>query len=193
MASSKAPAWENQLPSTPAYFPVYIARFTVGLKDPDIPGPRFHHTIWVETDPKDKNGVKFHVIGDITSKGGMTYKSEECHDPMAESECHSKEFLGYTAAKDFRESWDRLLRGLPTPPKQKEFNVKTLKTELVKSWEPLTFYTPGEERHVPWKCTEWTNNYALPALHEARLIVPFEDDNCDDVEQPGHGHQSSSV
>lgn len=159
----------------PDYFAVYIARFTLSLKDPDIPGPRFHHTIWVETDPKDKDGVKFHVIGDITSKGGMTYKSEECHDPMSELECHSKEFLGYTVAKDFRRNWDRVLRGLPTPPKQKEFNIKTLKTELVKFWDPPTFYAPEEERHVPWKCTEWTNKYAIPALYESGLIVQAED------------------
>lgn len=45
---------------------------------------------------------------------------------------------------------------------------------MVKAWEPLTFYMPGEVRHVPWKCTEWTNRYASPALEEAGLIVKEE-------------------
>ncbi|EJT76856.1 hypothetical protein GGTG_06770 [Gaeumannomyces tritici R3-111a-1] len=135
---------------------VYLVKSRVGLPDPDMPGPRYHHVIFVETNVQDRSGVKFHVVGDITSSGGMTYESR-------------------AAAAPERARWDALLRGLPTPPRQKAFNAATGRAELVKAWVPgVVFYEPGEARHVPWKCTEWTNEHALPALWAAGFIVGGE-------------------
>ncbi|KAL8343181.1 hypothetical protein RB601_004495 [Gaeumannomyces tritici] len=170
-------------------YAVYLAKSKVGLKDPDIPGPRHHHVIFVETNVQDRSGVKFHVVGDITSSGGMTYESRPAPAPEAEygEALCGKEPLGHTPAAAAaaaagsggggfeRARWDALLRGLPTPPRQKAFNVATRRTELVKAWEPrVVFYEPGEARHVPWKCTEWTNEHALPALWAAGFIVGGE-------------------
>ncbi len=118
-----------------------------------------------------RSGIKFHVVGDITSNAGMTYESRKSHGPEESQSFHSKELLGYTPADGFQSRWDALLGSLSTPPKQKAFNPATNRTELVKSWEPLAFYASGEERHLPWKCTEWTNNHAVPALWEAGLII----------------------
>ncbi|KAL8377724.1 hypothetical protein RB595_008423 [Gaeumannomyces hyphopodioides] len=162
---------------------VYLAKSRVGLQDPDIPGPRYHHVVFVETNQRDHSGIKFHVVGDITSSAGMTYESRPSSGPedeYGESFC-GKELLGHTpvgaADTGFEQGrWDALLRGLPTPPRQKAFNVATRRTELVKSWEPqVQFYAPGEARHVPWKCTEWTNDHALPALRAAGFIVEAAD------------------
>jgi hypothetical protein len=94
----------------------------------------------------------------------MTYESRAFHDPEQSASFYSKELLGYTAANGFRSQWDALLGRLPTPPKQKAFNFATNRTELVKLWEPLTFYAPGEDRHLPWKCTEWTNKLRYTSL-----------------------------
>ncbi|TLD11537.1 hypothetical protein PspLS_11480 [Pyricularia sp. CBS 133598] len=157
--------------SSPKYYAIFLAKFSISLNDPDIPGTRYHHVIFVETDPIQGSGIKFHVIGDITRHQGMTYESRGYHNPSNSTTCVAKEPLGYTAADGFQRRWDRLLSALPTPPKQKAYNIATHKTELVKCWDPLQFYEPGEERHVPWKCTEWTNEYAIPALWEAKEIV----------------------
>ncbi|KAH8173154.1 hypothetical protein LIA77_07409 [Sarocladium implicatum] len=156
------------------YHAVYLIKTQVGLRDPDIPGPRFHHIIFVETNPHNRSGIVFNVVGDITSNAGMTYESRHDNDPQQSEMFHSKDLLGYTVADGFRDSWDALLGSLPTPPKQKEYNLTTNKTELVKEWEPLTFYAPGEAQHIPWKCTEWTNDHAIPALRRAGLILEVE-------------------
>ncbi|KAI0484871.1 hypothetical protein GGR56DRAFT_615927 [Xylariaceae sp. FL0804] len=161
--------------SSSQYYAVYLAKFNLAMSDPDIPGPRHHHIIFVETDLRERSGIKFHVVGDITRNAGMTYESRAYHDPVQSASFHSKELLGFTAADiGFQSQWDALLGGLPTPPKQKAYNMATNRTELVKLWEPLTFYAPGEYRRPPWKCTEWTNDYAIPALREAGLLVEDE-------------------
>ena len=152
------------------YYRVYLAKFKISLRDPDLPWPRFHHVLFVETNPSDESGIKFHVVGDITRSIGMTYESKEYHNPQNSDNIQSKELLGYTHADGCQSRFDALLGSLPTPPQQKAYNPTTNTTELVKSWEPLTFYAPGEPRHLPWKCTEWTNEYAMPALWEAGYI-----------------------
>lgn len=101
----------------------------------------------------------------------MTYESRRFHDPSTSDSIHSKELLGYILADGCQNRLDALLGVLPTPPQQKAYNIATNKTELVKSWDPVTFYAPGEERHVPWKCTEWTTNYAIPALVNSGYIL----------------------
>lgn len=66
--------------------------------------------------------------------------------------------------------WEQVLLATPTPPKQKAFNIATMTTEPFKTLNPLTFYNPGEPRRPLMKCTEWTEQYAIPALLKAGLI-----------------------
>ncbi|KAL8343180.1 hypothetical protein RB601_004496 [Gaeumannomyces tritici] len=134
--------------STPQYFPVYLVKFNVAMQDPDIPGPRYHHVVFVET-RTDGSGIKFHVVGDITRRAGMTYESKMFRNPESSLAFRSKELLGYTPAENVQSRWDAVLGALPTPPKQKEYNTATNRTEVVKSWDPITFYSPGEQRHQP--------------------------------------------
>ncbi|ELQ42916.1 hypothetical protein OOU_Y34scaffold00183g3 [Pyricularia oryzae Y34] len=153
------------------YLDVFLLKFSLAMADPDLPQPRYHHVVFVQTNADDGSGVKFHVVGDITSLGGMTYESTEFGNPLDDPAFHGSDLLGFTIGDGFRRRWDEVLGGLPTPPKQKEYNVATGRTELVKTWNPLAFYAPGEERQPPWKCTEWTMDHAIPALWKNGLIV----------------------
>ncbi|KAI1421886.1 hypothetical protein F5Y12DRAFT_664998 [Xylaria sp. FL1777] len=153
--------------SKPGYYGVYMLKFTILFEDPDMPQPRYHHVIFVETEA-DGSGIKFEVTGDITS--GMTYESKPYHNPRHSNTQYTSHFLGYTPCGTVPDQWDALLSQLPPPAKQKAFNIKTMKTEPFKSAEPLTFYQPGEARRPLRKCTEWTEEQALPALYENRYI-----------------------
>ncbi|KAL9476111.1 hypothetical protein ACSS6W_005952 [Trichoderma asperelloides] len=151
------------------WFPVYKLKFTLAIQDPDMPSPRYHTVIFVQTNADGKGGgVKFHVTGDIVA--GMYYESKPYHNPDTSRTLFSKELIGYTKAANFLQQWDAVLGTLQAPPKQKAFNVKTMKTEPVKSWSPLTFYQPGEKRKPLVKCTEWTEGQAIPTLIQRGLI-----------------------
>ncbi|KAI0382929.1 hypothetical protein F5Y04DRAFT_35392 [Hypomontagnella monticulosa] len=153
--------------SSANYYRVWKLKAKLAIQDPDMSGERFHHSVFVETDD-DGSGIKFHVTGDITS--GMSYESKP-HNPQSPDTEETKELLGYTNARTVPNEWDALLNQQKPPPKQKAFNIETMKTEPVKSWEPLTFYSPGEQRRPLWKCTEWIEHQALPALYGAGFIV----------------------
>lgn len=128
--------------------------------------PRYHNIIWVETDA-GKTDVKHHVTGDIVA--GMTYQGVAYHHPSnSKTKPHAIECIGY-AEKSTKE-WKTFLNGVPAPPAQKALNVKTMKTEPFKTKNPLTFYQPEEARKPLWKCTEWTNIYAIPALKKAGYV-----------------------
>lgn len=151
-------------------YQVFKLRSHLVMQDPDMPSPRYHTSLFVETrDAGPSSGVKHHVTGDIVS--GMHYESKP-HDISEEAESlHSKELIGSTLAATYPESWDGVLRGIPAPPKQKAFNLRTMKTEPVKSWTPLTFYEPGEARPPLVKCTEWVEQHAIPVLVSQGLLI----------------------
>ncbi|KAJ6019005.1 hypothetical protein N7522_001072 [Penicillium canescens] len=152
------------------YYEVYLARYNLAIQDPDMPGPRFHTTIFVKT-AADKSGILHHVTGDITSANGMVYIPQPRHSPEYSQSFHSLEKLGVTPMSKHPADWDRVLRSVPAPPQQKAFNIKTMKTEPFKTQSPLTFYEPGEPRRPLVKCTEWTLERALPALRANGLII----------------------
>ncbi|KAF5710567.1 hypothetical protein FGLOB1_5398 [Fusarium globosum] len=135
-------------------YPVYKVKSHMALPDPHMPPGRFHHAIFVET-RKDGSGTLYHVTGDVTSANGMSYESRESPDPA--------QLEGY-----------HFLASLPTPPQQKASNprkqgrVEPFK-EKIGDYE-YVFYADGEERKPLWECTEWVEWYAIPALHEHRLL-----------------------
>jgi hypothetical protein len=158
---------------SPTWYPVHKVKYTLALGDPDMPPGRFHHAIFVE-DKKDGSGTIYHVTGDITSRHGMSYQSKKTKDPEESRTFHSRELLGYTRSDDHPARWDSVLSTLPTPPQQKASNpkkqgrVEPFKQKLG-DYEYI-FYSPGEERQPLWKCTEWVEWYAIPALWEQGLI-----------------------
>lgn len=152
------------------WYPVYKLKLTLAIQDPDMPSPRYHTVVFVQTNADGKGGgVKFHVIGDIVT--GMYYESTPYDNPDTEPTLFSKEHIGYTKATNFLQQWDAVLETLQPPPRQKAFNTKTMKTEPIKNWNPLTFYHPGEKRKPLIKCTEWTEEQAIPALKKNDLIT----------------------
>lgn len=149
---------------------VYLVRFKVAFADPDMPQPRYHTGIFVET-RSDGGGFQHHVIGDVTSAGGMTYDHKQRDRPEYDSVFHSKDILGTTESTNYPDAWNKLLCQLPPPLKQKHFNSATGRTEPFKSLSPLTFYEVGEPRRPLTKCTEWVLNQAVPSLKSAGLIA----------------------
>ena len=137
----------------------------MAMQDPDMPQPRYHHVIFIETQ-HDGPGYTHHVTGDITS--GMVYASRKDERPEDSETYIGKEFLGKLKASDYPHELDRVLQALPPPPKQKHFNVATMKTEQMKP--DGSFYSPGETRPPMVKCTEWTVDQAIPALYSAGII-----------------------
>ncbi|KAL6404326.1 hypothetical protein AUP68_13714 [Ilyonectria robusta] len=151
------------------FYRVLKLKLKLATQDPDMPGPRYHTIIFVETEVKGPgSGMKHHVTGDIVN--GMQYESIPYHISDQWEDLAFKEVIGYTKASTYPTEWDSLLSDLPPPPKQKAFNIKTMKTEPVKSWDPLTFYKPGEPRRPLVKCTEWVEQQAIPSLIGQGLV-----------------------
>ncbi|CAJ0542989.1 Ff.00g003540.m01.CDS01 [Fusarium sp. VM40] len=104
----------------------------------------------------------------------MSYESKKAQDPEESRTFYSKELLGYTYSEGQPAAWDSVLSVLPTPPQQKVGNpnnrgeVEPFK-EKVGEFQYI-FYSPGEEQRPLWKCTEWIEWYAIPALLEHNLI-----------------------
>jgi hypothetical protein len=158
---------------TPNWYPVYKVQYKIALPDPHMPPGRLHHAIFVQTN-KDGSGTLYHVIGDITSTRGMTYQSKKTRDPATSESFRSRKIIGYTCSDTHPGQWTSVLSSLPTPPQQKASNpsnggrVEPFKEKV--SDYTYVFYKPGEEREPLWKCTEWVEWYAIPALEEHGLV-----------------------
>lgn len=152
------------------WYAVYKLKFSLAIQDPDTTGIRYHTTLFVETSSTDGSGFIHHVTGDITSEQGMYYEKKSKGPPEQSQTFHEKQFMGYTTSTTYPQGWDNVLSRVPAPPKQKAFNIATMKTEPFKTLNPLTFYEPGESRAPLIKCTEWTEQRAIPALQSLGLI-----------------------
>ncbi|CZT52776.1 uncharacterized protein RSE6_14145 [Rhynchosporium secalis] len=129
---------------------VFKIRYTLAMSDPDMPGPRYHNVIFVETQ-KDGSGIVPHVTGDITS--GMVYATKQVR---SKDDDRRRRIL--SMPKSFS----------PPPPKQKHFNTRTMRTEQMKP--DGSFYESGEPRPPMIKCTEWTEEQAIPALYNSGIL-----------------------
>ncbi|KAF4446729.1 hypothetical protein F53441_9662 [Fusarium austroafricanum] len=153
--------------------PVYKVKSTLSLPDPHMPPGRLHHAIFVETN-ENGSGIIYEVTGDVTSIGGMTYESTNAPSPKESENFHSMDLLGYRNLDIPLEKWNSILSSLPAPPQQKVANTKKQgQVEPFKekiSDSEYIFYEPGDEKRPLWKCTEWIEQYAIPALWEHNLI-----------------------
>ncbi|KAM0281395.1 hypothetical protein ACHAQK_003762 [Fusarium lateritium] len=160
-------------PMASTWYPVHKVKSRMALPDPHMPPGRLHHAILVQTN-KDSSGVLYHVVGDVTSRQGMTYESRKTENPADEQSFHSQELLGYTHSDHHPGQWNSILGSLPTPPQQKASNpkkhgrVEPFKEKI--SDYQYVFYEPGDVRHPLWKCTEWVEWHAIPTLREHGLI-----------------------
>lgn len=151
-----------------ATYNVYKIQYTISMADPDMPQPRYHNVIFVQTETGvNAKGQIHHVTGDITS--GMSYAVKEGKQPESSATFFSRESLGTVKVADYPHEMNKVLANQPPPPKQKHFNQKTMRTEQMKP--DGTFYEPGEERPPMIKCTEWTVNQAIPALYASGVLT----------------------
>ncbi|KAI2707293.1 hypothetical protein CBS147332_6947 [Penicillium roqueforti] len=155
--------------STSQIYPVYKVKLNLSMQDPDMPSPRYHTILFVQTNAQGPgSGTKHHVTGDIVT--GMHYEPVNYDDPETDENFFYKELIGHTRALNYPKNWNDILSSVPAPPKQKAFNTVTMRTEPVKSWDPVVFYEPGEPRRPLVKCTEWIEDRAIPILINAGLV-----------------------
>lgn len=137
----------------------------MAMPDPDMPSPRYHNVIFVEAE-HDGSGFVHHVTGDITT--GMVYATRREARPEDSEIFVRKDFIGTVESATYPEQMHAVLEALPPPPRQKKFNIKTMRTEQMKA--DGSFYKPGEARPPMVKCTEWTVEQAIPALYASGVV-----------------------
>lgn len=157
---------------------LYKLRFRLSIPDPDMPQPRYHTTLFIQTplDALNETGTTHHVTGDLVM--GMVYQKRfETSPPQDDEMFFSKELLGYIKDKvngmaEMVDAIEEILKGLEPPGKQKRYNHATGRTEQFKPGGG--FYEVGEERPAMWKCTEWIELKAIPALRESDILIEVE-------------------
>lgn len=142
-------------------YPIYRILYKIALPDPDMPQPRYHNILFVETNPVARSGTMHEVSGVITC--GMSYASSpDRPNPESDEMFFRKELIGVVGVEEYPDAFESVLRGIPPPKRQKAFNVRTMRTEQIRPEGGL--YGEGEERPRMAKCAEWTVEGAIPAL-----------------------------
>ena len=98
----------------------------------------------------------------------MYYDTKRGRRPEESESFYAKAYLGVIKAADYPHQMNQVLSAQPPPPKQKHYNVKTMKTAQIKP--DGIFYAPDEPRSPMIKCTEWTINQAVPALYASGVL-----------------------
>ncbi|KAG9245763.1 hypothetical protein BJ878DRAFT_581757 [Calycina marina] len=142
---------------------VFKVRYTIAIADPDMPSPRWHNLIFVEIQD-DGSGTIHHVTGDITS--GMVYATKPGRRLETSDSFYAKDYHGTIVVEHYPGEMDRFLAAQPPPLKQKSRKAST------------SFCAPGEPRSLMIKCTEWTENQAIPALYNSALVAVFSFPKC---------------
>ncbi|KAF7913327.1 hypothetical protein EAE99_010717 [Botrytis elliptica] len=171
--------YQHEKMTLPTYkiYKIYKIQWHLAMQDPFMPQDiRYHTNIFIETS-KDGSGTICEVNGDIVSASGMSYLKFPSPPPESFESFYQSNLLGKIAVSDLEEVTG-VLRSIPPPPRQRWFNPKSMKMEACKV--DGTLYRDEEEVPKFWKCTEWTNEKALPALWAKGLIKMV--DNEDVVE-----------
>jgi len=172
----------------PGYYFVWHARFNLDYDDEDVTPEtaRYHHGIYIEDPYHDRRNPdadarkpKLTIIHDVTGSlaSGMEYAMRDLRKPVEECRSFSsKTFLGYTPAESHPRAWCSILGKLPAPHKQKAFNFWHMQYEQFKTLKPLRFYKRGDKSRPPlFRCAEWTEQLAIPALRRRGLILDEEE------------------
>ncbi|KAF7881944.1 uncharacterized protein EAF02_006632 [Botrytis sinoallii] len=148
-------------------YKIYKIQWHLAMQDPFMPQAiRYHTNIFIETS-QDGSGTIYEVNGDIVSASGMSYLKFPSPPPESFESFYQRNLLGKIAVSDLEEVTG-VLKSIPPPPRQRWFNPKSMKMEACKvDGTPYRY-----EEVVPkfWKCTEWTNEKAIPALWAKGLI-----------------------
>lgn len=144
--------------------------------DPLDPVKRYHEGIFVQMDPLNNTGTLFHVTGDIMAATGMIYQERGGYVPGVSALLYRNTEIGWVSKDDYHSGkFSTILRALPRPTKQQginfwEIDPITRKHEIIWTKEDGERYEPGEQRRPIFKCNEWTNLHAIPALRAAGVL-----------------------
>ncbi|EGC48879.1 conserved hypothetical protein [Histoplasma capsulatum var. duboisii H88] len=163
----------NPLPQQ-KWYPVFKPELDTAAHDPLDPDKRYHEGIFIETNPGNRKGTLFHVTGDIIAAGGMRYEEKDNYTPEVTAGLNRSVLIGWVLKADYDSGRiSTILKALPTPPKQQGLNFWAepgRMTEMIWTKENGERYGPDEQRLPIFKCNEWTNNHAIPALREAGIL-----------------------
>jgi hypothetical protein len=159
--------------ATPSsHYEVYKVKYNLTLQDPEETSTRHHTVIFIATDTNSSGGYIHEVVGDLVS--GMTYRTQRGSQPETSPTFHAKEFLGLVARDRYPGEVDRVCMALPPPQARKRFNPETARYEAFNPDDGGggggSFYAPGECRPKYFKCTEWVEMRAVPALFQAGVL-----------------------
>jgi hypothetical protein len=147
---------------------VYKNRFKLAFPDLEMPQPRYHTTLFIQTTEQEasQTGTTHHVTGDLVT--GMQYQNRlESILPEWDEMFFEMQFLGYIEGGDI-ERLEGVLEALEPPGKQKAYNHQSGKTEQLRP--EGGFYEVGESRPPMVKCTEWIEGQAIPALRSCGIL-----------------------
>jgi hypothetical protein len=98
----------------------------------------------------------------------MKFEIKLGQNPELSHSFPEKTYLGRIRVEDYPARLTEVLRSVPPPHCQRAFNPETMRTEQIKP--DRTSYGPNEQRPQYIKCTEWTEQRALPALYQHQLL-----------------------
>ncbi|KAE9364827.1 hypothetical protein N431DRAFT_489301 [Stipitochalara longipes BDJ] len=149
------------------HLPLYKIKYSLALPDLMMSQPRHHTVLFIPLSAStSSSGTVHHVIGDLVS--GMKYDSRPEPLPEDNDMFFSRELIGYVAKDDYPDKFEDVLRDVEARPKQRAFNVRTMRTEQIKS--NGSFNEQGEERERMWNCTEWVEERAIPRLWDVGML-----------------------
>jgi hypothetical protein len=146
-------------------FDVYKVQYKLGMQDPDFNYTRYHTVVFIQTDA-DSGVYIHHITEDLIT--GMQYQRKAKRRPEQSLTFHAKEYIGTVAAENYPAAIDTFLKSLQPPPQQKRFNPTTMAYERCKP--DSSAYDARESPPPLMKCTEWTQNSAIPTLIQQALI-----------------------
>lgn len=160
------------------WFRVFKPEFDMVAFDPLDPAKRYHTGIYVETNQEGYEGKLFHVTGDIIAANGMIYEERENYvaEELAYLYRYDDTQIGWVLKADYHLGRiSSILRALPKPTKQQGINFwekdpVTGRHEIIWTKEDGERYGPGEQRRPVFKCNEWTDQHAVPALRQAGVL-----------------------
>ncbi|KAF2877383.1 hypothetical protein BDV95DRAFT_481496 [Massariosphaeria phaeospora] len=128
---------------------------------------RYHNYIFVETQ-RDRSGDKIHITGNITD--GYRYEKVTCGIPELDESFESREFVGAVRISDY-PAMEAICRQQPVPMRPQQ---KWRGGGLTGGWERCkeggSFFGEGEDVPLLFRCTEWTEDYTMPALQRSGLL-----------------------
>lgn len=128
---------------------------------------RYYTVLFVQTE-EDRAGRIFYVTRDIVQAYSMQYESKPAQRPELSGTFFAKELLSYIPPEQYPNGIESVLRPIPAPPRQRIFSPNTMQYEQCKP--DGTLYQAHEDKPPYMKCTEWTEEHAIPALRQHQVI-----------------------